>query len=280
MNSVLPPRAAISARPAAGTNAAIEQPFAPMAAAHRPPRPNLLVVHACDLGSAEIGAYGGTHAETPSLDRLALSGVRFTDAYADPVGGPPDPDLTEVLGRHGYASETFGAGARADLAADATAAATFIGVRRPVPWAAYVRLRASPAAAEPLPSVLSYVDAVTGLDSGVGALVAALRRTDQYRSTLVLVVGARERDRLVPGRGREPEGAGSESVPTLLSWPGQLPPRQRHGRPVLTSDWVPTLLALAQVPDGYDGQYDGVDLSGHLLDGGDVPARRARVRAA
>ncbi|TWU57086.1 Arylsulfatase [Rubripirellula tenax] len=47
-----------------------------------PDRPNIIFVLADDLGFNQIGAYGDTPIKTPHLDRLAKSGIRFTDAYS------------------------------------------------------------------------------------------------------------------------------------------------------------------------------------------------------
>jgi len=52
-------------------------------------RPNLIYILADDLGWHELGCYGNTFNETPTLDRLAAEGVRFTQAYAAaPVCSP------------------------------------------------------------------------------------------------------------------------------------------------------------------------------------------------
>lgn len=45
-----------------------------------PPRPNVVVILADDLGFTDLGCYGG-EIETPNLDRLASRGLRFTQAY-------------------------------------------------------------------------------------------------------------------------------------------------------------------------------------------------------
>ncbi|WP_449337453.1 sulfatase-like hydrolase/transferase [Stieleria neptunia] len=45
-------------------------------------RPNLVFILADDLGFNQIGAYGDTPIKTPNLDRLAETGIRFTQAYA------------------------------------------------------------------------------------------------------------------------------------------------------------------------------------------------------
>lgn len=50
------------------------------AAAVTPPRPNILVILADDLGFSDVGCYGGEIA-TPNLDRLAAAGLRFSQMY-------------------------------------------------------------------------------------------------------------------------------------------------------------------------------------------------------
>jgi len=52
-------------------------------------KPNIIFILADDLGWAELGCYGNRFNETPHLDRLALKGLRFTQAYASaPVCSP------------------------------------------------------------------------------------------------------------------------------------------------------------------------------------------------
>lgn len=46
----------------------------------RPPRPNIVVFLADDLGYSDIGCYGG-EISTPNLDRLAAGGLRLTQMY-------------------------------------------------------------------------------------------------------------------------------------------------------------------------------------------------------
>ncbi len=45
-------------------------------------RPNIVFILMDDLGWADVGCYGSEFYETPSIDRLAGQGMRFTDAYA------------------------------------------------------------------------------------------------------------------------------------------------------------------------------------------------------
>src|SRR6187399_1877887 len=47
-----------------------------------PPRPNVIVILADDLGWTDLACYGSDLHETPHLDQLAKDGVRFTQSYS------------------------------------------------------------------------------------------------------------------------------------------------------------------------------------------------------
>lgn len=52
-------------------------------------QPNVLFIVVDDLGWKDTGCYGSTFYKTPNVDRLAQSGMRFTDAYsANPLCSP------------------------------------------------------------------------------------------------------------------------------------------------------------------------------------------------
>ena len=52
-------------------------------------RPNIIVILCDDLGHGDLSCYGHPIIKTPNLDRLASSGIRFTDCYASsPVCSP------------------------------------------------------------------------------------------------------------------------------------------------------------------------------------------------
>lgn len=57
-------------------------PLAGLTAAE-PARPNIVIILLDDLGSADLGCQGSKDLATPNMDRLATSGVRFTQAYAN-----------------------------------------------------------------------------------------------------------------------------------------------------------------------------------------------------
>lgn len=47
----------------------------------RKDRPNVVYIYADDLGYGDLSAYGATKISTPSVDRLAKEGLRFTNAH-------------------------------------------------------------------------------------------------------------------------------------------------------------------------------------------------------
>ena len=76
-----------------------EQPFRALARKHQQRRPNILVILADDLGSGDLGVYGSPNIKTPNLDKLAASGVRFTQGYS--AGAVCSPTrIALYTGRH------------------------------------------------------------------------------------------------------------------------------------------------------------------------------------
>jgi arylsulfatase A-like enzyme len=74
----------------------------PTAGVAQPPprRPNILLMMADDFGFECLGCNGGTSYRTPNLDRLAGSGVRFTQAAAQPLCTPTRVQL--MTGQHNF----------------------------------------------------------------------------------------------------------------------------------------------------------------------------------
>lgn len=58
-------------------------------------RPNLVLILADDLGYGSLGCYGNTEVRTPNIDRLAASGVQFTDFHSN--GAMCSPTRAAVL---------------------------------------------------------------------------------------------------------------------------------------------------------------------------------------
>jgi arylsulfatase A-like enzyme len=45
-------------------------------------RPNIVLIYADDLGYGDVGCYGADAVKTPNIDRVAASGIRFTDGHS------------------------------------------------------------------------------------------------------------------------------------------------------------------------------------------------------
>ena len=54
----------------------------PQAPASTPKKPNIIFIMADDLGYGELGCYGQKIIMTPSIDRIAKEGIKFTDFYS------------------------------------------------------------------------------------------------------------------------------------------------------------------------------------------------------
>src|SRR5438270_11059613 len=68
--------------------------------AGEPRKPNIIYIIADDRGYGELGCYGQKKIKTPSLDRMAKEGIRFTQFYAgSPVCAPSRCCL--MTGKHG-----------------------------------------------------------------------------------------------------------------------------------------------------------------------------------
>ena len=91
-------------------------------------RPNVVLVVADDLGIGDVGAYGGSVIKTPSIDRLASTGVRCTAMYA--AAGWDTPSRAGMLvGRYGARydlPDSVGPATAAGLPADAKTIATLL----------------------------------------------------------------------------------------------------------------------------------------------------------
>ena len=55
--------------------------YTPAFAAESKSRPNIVLIMADDLGYSDLGCYGATIIETPTIDELAANGLRFSQFY-------------------------------------------------------------------------------------------------------------------------------------------------------------------------------------------------------
>ena len=104
--------AVAGAAPGVAAGQATSAAVSPAPAAQR--QPNFLVIVADDLGWSDLGAFGG-EIQTPNLDTLALSGVRFTGFHTAPTCSPTRSMLMSGVDNH-----EAGLGTMAELLGDAT----------------------------------------------------------------------------------------------------------------------------------------------------------------
>jgi len=76
------------------------------------PKPNILLIMADDLGAESLGCYGCNNFQTPNLDLLAWTGMRFENCYATPYCVPSRMQL--MTGRYplrtGWSANKWGEG--------------------------------------------------------------------------------------------------------------------------------------------------------------------------
>lgn len=68
--------------------------------------PNIVFFLVDDMGWTDCDAYGSTYYETSNVDRLAAAGMRFTQAYAQPLCSPTRASILtgQYPSRHGVTS--------------------------------------------------------------------------------------------------------------------------------------------------------------------------------
>lgn len=64
-------------------------------------KPNLVIFYIDDLGYGDVGSYGAVGVRTPSIDRLAENGIRFTDAHSTAATCTPSR-YSLLTGEHGF----------------------------------------------------------------------------------------------------------------------------------------------------------------------------------
>jgi arylsulfatase A len=62
--------------------------YAPLMAATKNTRPNVILIMADDLGIGLLGCYGQTFIKTPNIDRLAAEGMKFNNYYGGVLCAP------------------------------------------------------------------------------------------------------------------------------------------------------------------------------------------------
>src|SRR5262245_38763334 len=62
-------------------------------------KPNIVFIMADDLGYADVSCYGQHDYTTPNVDRLAIEGLKFTQAYSNSANCSPTRTALIKIGR-------------------------------------------------------------------------------------------------------------------------------------------------------------------------------------
>ena len=123
-----------------------------------------------------------------------------------------------------------------------------------------------------------YKQIVERMDLQVGRILAALKHADADQDTIVVFTSDNGGERFSdtwPFSGRKTELLeGGLRVPTVLRWPGRVPPGRVSEQITMSMDWLPTLLGAAGVAPAATHPPDGLSLMAHLTQGAaDVPRK-------
>lgn len=125
-------------------------------------------------------------------------------------------------------------------------------------------------------TLATYAAIVRRLDDQVGRVLDALARLGLADDTIVVFTSDNGGERFSdtwPFSGRKTELLeGGIRVPLIVRWPGRIQAGSRSDVPVMTMDWLPTLLALAGAAPAAERPSDGIDVTPALM-GGILPER-------
>ncbi|MFF7094816.1 sulfatase [Streptomyces rubradiris] len=126
-------------------------------------------------------------------------------------------------------------------------------------------------------SVAKYTEMVQSLDTAVGEVLAALRRSGQEENTLVLFASDNGGERWSYQWPLSGQKAGLQEggirVPAILRWPARIDGHQVSHEPNFSPDWTATLLELGGARPDPAHPLDGTSLAGYLLRGERLPER-------
>jgi arylsulfatase A-like enzyme len=123
-------------------------------------------------------------------------------------------------------------------------------------------------------SLRAYAEMVTSMDREIGRVLTALEKLGLMDNTIVVFTSDNGGERfsdMWPFSGRKFDLLeGGIRVPAIMRWPGRIRGGTVGDTPIMSMDWMPTLLAAAGVPA--PGPLDGVDVGRALL-GEPLPER-------
>jgi arylsulfatase A-like enzyme len=253
-------------------------------------RPNIVLIVADDLGAYMLGCYGNKEIRVPNIDRLALVGVRFSNAFSSsPVAlerSLPEGLIGDVLASAGYnrGSATSAGQASEFLEAQAPAKPFSLTLTWSRPAAAAIPQKyldlyagtsfeatgwesAAPNATQkemmrsPQSNLRKYAAGLSMLDEQVPVLLSKLQQRGLGDNTLIVLTG--NNGYLAGHHGLWGDGLASDPinmyeevvhVPLIWSWPSRFPPQTMRTEVVGSNDLLPSLCELtgAAPPPGRD----------------------------
>lgn len=123
-------------------------------------------------------------------------------------------------------------------------------------------------------SLRTYAEMVKSMDAAIGRVLAAIERHDLTENTIVVFTSDNGGERFSdtwPFSGRKSELLeGGIRVPTILRWPYRIARPQTIDTPIMSMDWMPTLLGAADALSATT--FDGVNIL-PALHGEQLPER-------
>jgi len=132
-------------------------------------------------------------------------------------------------------------------------------------------------------TLATYARMVKSLDDNMGRVLAKLAELDMDRDTIVIVTSDNGGERFSdtwPFTGKKTELLeGGLRIPAIVRWPGVVMAGSTSTVPIMSMDWLPTLLAAAGTRPDTAHPPDGVDINPALW-GGSLPERTLYWRFA
>ena len=252
-----------------------------------PERPNILIAVADGVGAYMLGCYANTEIRTPNIDRLAQTGVRFSNAFASsPVA--PEGHAHETVLSGALAAAGYNRGSGADfLDAQTPAKPFFMTLAWPNPSnvplvqkdldqyakTSFEAMGWEPAAPNAthkemlrdVPGNLrKYAAGISALDGQLAALYTKLQQRNLWENTLIIFTSSH--GFLAGHHGLWGDGTASdpvnmyeevERVPLIWTWPSRFPPQTVRNDVVASYDLLPTLCELTAIATPAAASRDG-----------------------
>ena len=103
------------------------------ASAQVPQKPNIVIIYADDLGYGDASCYGATKLSTPNIDRVAIQGLRFTNAHCTSATSTPSR-YSLLTGEYAWRKKGTGVATGDATAIIQPGRATIASIMKNDPW--------------------------------------------------------------------------------------------------------------------------------------------------